>query len=122
MEIYFYNDRLFGADLNFYHHFTRTFLYLHHLFSYSSVFFLWPPCVNLFASQKIKGPKCCTLKFFHYSQEVSHSLIIMQIGNYLYLQKTFHLVRNSRNENYSIFCYEIVQSLLDCKFCSGCLM
>lgn len=62
------------------------------LISFLLFFFLWPPCFHLFASQKTEGPKYCTLMFFHYSQKVSRSLIIMQIGNDLYLENTRHFI------------------------------
>lgn len=114
-----YNKKLFGAALNRYHHFTHSSchfaVYSHFLqFSFS----------DHLASHKIKRPNCCTLKCFHYSREVSRSLITMQIGSDFYLEKTRRFILDQiAGVKITFFSLcEIAQSLLDCRFCSGCLI
>lgn len=92
-----------GAGLNCYHHFTHAFCNLTVSFSFS-LLSLWPPCFHPFASQEIKGPKCCSLNFLHYPQKVSQcnynankKLLILR------KDKAFNLVPPSRNERYSLF-------------------
>lgn len=91
------------AALNCYHHFTHAFCNLTVLFSFS-LFSLWPPCFHPFASQEIKGPKCCSLNFLHYPQKVSQCNYNANRKFFIFRKdKAFNLVPNSRNERYSLF-------------------
>lgn len=103
MEIHLYNDRLFGAGLSCYHHFTHAFCNLticsHFLFSLSGHL----ASVSLLL-KRLKGQNAAPLNLFHYPQKVSQY-------NYnanrklltFWKDKAFNLVPNSRNERYSLF-------------------